>query len=609
MKKYYMLAFALILGNAIHLQATNPYASRSGAAQNNTNAAELRINTPSHVTNHVMRRPSQAQNTVNAGCAFVDHFDGANDTTSLQARGYLTYYRSPSAPGTAPTWFQGIPLIIPSYDGPNDGYVASNFQTVTGTNDINNWLVLPALNLNAGDIFSFYSSSPIPFDTTVFVDSLHIWYSAVGDSTPEDTTWVLLGEFQVNVAGFWELNSFVIPSAGATGRLAIQYAVVDGGPTGDNSNYVGIDALTVFTPSPADAIISGITNPITNCDLSSSETISVDIQNIGTDSIFGFDISYTLDSGAAVVESMTDSIPPGGFITYNFIATADLSAVGAHTLEVSVTGTNDVNNCNDNLFVTVFNFGSPAPDPFTTAFTMGFEASEDFSNWRIQDQNGDLATWDIADTLAHSGLMCMRKVGSGEDDDDWLITSCIDMVDGQTYTLDYWYKNFELANPCSLEVYIGEEQESTAMSQILVQNTIPTDTMYNRAIVSFSVPTAGTWYVGFHAYSFQGTGTSSLRIDDINIDDGSSVGVKELVSHSVSLYPNPNSGRFTLSSRSYVRKASVQVFNTAGQEVFAGAFSQISNQTIDLGDQANGVYYVRITSDSFVENHRIVVNK
>jgi len=606
MKKFYMLAFALILGSALSLQATNPYASRSGSARTNIDPSELRINNPGNL---VLRAPSQAQNTMNVGCLYTDNFDGANDTAALHARGYLTYWRGTGSGGLLPEWFQGSAINFPAFNGPDSGYVASNFNTVDSANDINNWLVLPPLNLNTGDVFSFYSRSPVPI-LFIFPDSLHVWYSAAGDSTPEDTTWVLLGEFEVNTTGFWEMSSYMIPSPGATGRLAIQYAVVDGGPSGANSNYVGIDAITVYSPSPADAVIFGITSPATDCDLSATETVTVDVQNIGTDSIFGFDISYSLDSGAAVVETVTDTIPPGGFISYSFVATADLSATGTHTIDATVTGTNDNNSCNDNASITVSNNGAPAPDPYTTAFTMGFEGFEDFSTWRIQDQNGDLATWDTTSVQPHSGSRCMRKVGSGEDDDDWLITSCIDMVDGQTYTLDYWYRNFELANPCSLEVYIGDAQESTAMSQILVQNPITTDTInFTRAIVTFSVPTAGTYYMGFHAYSFQGTGTSSLRLDDINIDDGSFVGVKELANHNVSLYPNPNSGRFTLSSRSDVRNANVQVFNTAGQEVYFGALSQISNQTIDLGDQANGIYYVRITSDSFVENHRIVVNK
>ncbi len=174
---------------------------------------------------------------------YTDNFDGANDTTSLKARGYKVWYRGGGAQGLSATWFQGNDAVFAAYNGPTTGYVACNFNVVTGTNNIDSWLVLPRMNVGAGDTLSFWSRSTDP-GTTIYPDSFRVMYSAVGDSTPEAASWVNLGRYKAN-NGPWEKKSYLAPSAGANGRFAIRYNVVNGGPSGANSDFAGIDALNV----------------------------------------------------------------------------------------------------------------------------------------------------------------------------------------------------------------------------------------------------------------------------------------------------------------------------------------------------------------------------
>lgn len=71
-------------------------------------------------------------------------------------------------------------------------------------------------------------------------------YSAVGDSTPEATSWVELGRFKTSTVT-WTRSSYRTAAAGANARFAIRYNVVGGGPNGANSDYMGVDYLTVAT--------------------------------------------------------------------------------------------------------------------------------------------------------------------------------------------------------------------------------------------------------------------------------------------------------------------------------------------------------------------------
>ena len=188
-------------------------------------------------TEHYQSNPSEV-----TAAYYTDNFDGTNDTTALKARGYKVYYRGGGAQGTTATWFQGNDVVFPAFNGPPTGYVAANYNAVTGLNNIDSWLVLPGLNVGSGDTISFYSQAPL---NSTFPDSVRVMFSAAGDSVPEAASWVELGRFKVNILGTWEKKSFRTSSAGANGRFAIRYAVVQGGPLGNNSDFIGIDALNI----------------------------------------------------------------------------------------------------------------------------------------------------------------------------------------------------------------------------------------------------------------------------------------------------------------------------------------------------------------------------
>src|SRR4030095_5443155 len=141
-------------------------------------------------------------NTTDAAILYTDDFNALNDTTALKARGYKVWYRGGGPQGLAATWFQGHSTVFPAYNGPSTGYVAANYQVVTGTNDIDSWLVLPYQpgGYLSGDTISFYSQAPLG---SIYPDSVTISYSPAGDSIPEGS-WVFVGKFKVNILGIWE---------------------------------------------------------------------------------------------------------------------------------------------------------------------------------------------------------------------------------------------------------------------------------------------------------------------------------------------------------------------------------------------------------------------
>lgn len=213
---------------------------------------------------------------------YTDDFDGANDSVALEGRGYLIY-RNGTSSGSAltTTWFQGIPVVFPAFNGPGSGYVASNYQTAGSGGDIDNWLVLPSLPVVlTGDSICFYSRSP---EGSTYPDSIRVMYNPLGNTVPSDPGWTELGRFKVNTAGLWELRGFMAPGSGTNARFAIRYSVVDAGLFGNNSDFIGIDALVVKRDEPLPVELMSFVSSITNNDVTLNWITSSEINNSGFD--------------------------------------------------------------------------------------------------------------------------------------------------------------------------------------------------------------------------------------------------------------------------------------------------------------------------------------
>ena len=227
-------------------------------------------------TNTAQRNPSM--HIINAATTlFLDSMEGDNSVAGLTGRGYTTYFRGTGGPGLSPEWYQGDITAFTAFNGTDTSYVASDYNSVTGINNIDNWLVLPSLNVASGDIISFYARSPIG---STFPDTIRVMFNATGATLPEDISWVELGRFKAVTSGGWGNYTYTAPAASATGVFAIRHAVVDAGPGGNNCNYVGIDQIEVYTPT----VIPGL----------SYDTCA---NALGIDTMFGGTLNVEMISG------------------------------------------------------------------------------------------------------------------------------------------------------------------------------------------------------------------------------------------------------------------------------------------------------------------------
>lgn len=194
--------------------------------------------------------------------SFIENFD---DITLLTGSGWVL--QNNSAPVGITSWFQGTSVAgggpFDSYNGAANSYIGANFNSTTGGSGIiSTWLATPNRTFRNGDVFQFYTRKPAtPAGGTDYPDRLQVRLSTNGASTNFGAGGNTVGDFttvllEVNptlvASGYpytWTQYTVTISGlpAPTSGRIAFRYFVTSAGPSGSNSDYIGIDNA-VYSP-------------------------------------------------------------------------------------------------------------------------------------------------------------------------------------------------------------------------------------------------------------------------------------------------------------------------------------------------------------------------
>jgi hypothetical protein len=337
-----------------------------------------------------------------------------------------------------------------------------------------------------------------------------------------------------------------------------------------------------------DATIESIETIFSSCELGMVD-VTVNVKNSGTSDFTGFDLSYTVNAGTPVTETLTETIVAGGTYQHTFATQADLSADGTYTIVATVTLTGDEISTNNSAEIEVENI-APTSVPYTSAF----ETSADFMGWAIENTNADENYWTPAEGFGTDDSNCIGYAyNSTNNANDWIFSTCLDLVGGQTYVLEFDYAVYDETYPEKLDVYYGDAQLSTAMTLIQDLGTL-TNTDYATGTYEFTPATSGTYYIGLHCYS--DADMYYLFVDNFSVDV--SINSSIVTSSNISVYPNPANNVITVAN---AENSNIVVLNMVG-EVVASIENASANQTIDISNLASGAYFVRVNSEVFKVN-------
>jgi len=249
-----------------------------------------------------------------------------------------------SVPVGTTGWFQGNDAVFPSQAGAPTAYIGANFNNTAGT-DIDNWLITPVLPLNTVSELSFWSRSP---DGSTFPDRIQVWMNVTNTGSNTSDFTVMIADINPTSTAGWAqtvVNAF--PGAPASGRLAFRYFVSDGGPTGSNSDFIGIDSVEVIQGAPAlslgmitemdvCAAVPGNVNSIIEPGETVNFTVPVNALNSAFTNVVG-----TLNTASAGVNIVTGigmygNIADGGSASAMYSIRLDETVACGSTIDLSV---------------------------------------------------------------------------------------------------------------------------------------------------------------------------------------------------------------------------------------------------------------------------------
>lgn len=196
--------------------------------------------------------------------------EGFDDITTLPGKGWIL--ANHSAPVGTTNWFQGTATNNVPTPGPFDAqagaalnsYIGANYNNTGNTGTISNWMLSPPIGFNGNSSFSFWTRT---VTNESFADRVEVRLCTNAPCTNFGSTATDFGDFTTVLftvnpnlgiapdptgatgypnawAQFTLTNANGIPTSGA-GRIAFRYFVTGAGFSGANSDYIGIDTVSI----------------------------------------------------------------------------------------------------------------------------------------------------------------------------------------------------------------------------------------------------------------------------------------------------------------------------------------------------------------------------
>lgn len=458
----------------------------------------------------------------------------------------------------------------------------------SGTQASNDWLISKCISLDTATLYklSFWYKS-----TGQFWPQDFSVYMGPGNSLPQLSTLLTAHTNVISDTYQQSVTWFTVPSSGSYYFGWHNYTAAD-------MLNLGIDDISIEPTNGLDVGITQAISPVTGCDLQTEE-VTIVVRNFCSTALTNIPITYIMNGGAPVTEIIPGPINVGGSINFNFSIPASCAASGDYHFVFYTALSGDTLYGNDTLISTVTNHHSAV-----LPYSMGFEPTEDYSEWTIENVNEDVYTWSIVPTQGHLGPACARyDYSSWLPANDWIITKCLYLTTGITYRLRFEYKIEDAFWPESMAVYLGNAPVSTSLNTLIIDLPGLTNASWTPASPLFTVPSEGFYYIGWKCYSE--ALMFNLYLDDIYLEE-TTVDVSEQDPASFMVYPNPSDGQYYITDmRNTSGEKVIEVMDMMGSIILRKT-ETASTFELDLSMLPSGIYLARFKTDAASSSIRLI---
>ncbi len=351
-----------------------------------------------------------------------------------------------------------------------------------------------------------------------------------------------------------------------SGDITVSGDWTNNGTFTHNSNGVTFDGTTAIsgssTNSFANLTVSGnLTAPSGNMNVAgnwsstgtfspNNGTVTFDGASAQTITANGSSPFYNLqigDGSSTQTVTASSNLDVNGNLT---IQTGASLAGGSNTINVAGNWSESYSGLVGGTSSVIFDGTSQTIDKVITTTVMAedFSSADDLgccywggdsspTGWiRVTDGNSNAKFWVRGDEVAPNSpntgeghAYRFATDNTAEDIDSWIISDGVELESGLTYEVSYKYGT-RYGNAQDLMVYSGTTQSSSGMT-LIGSVAGATNTTWETTEHTFTVPSDGTYYLGFRSYD-PAPSTSGTRF---SIDDISLIVIKEITFYNLTV--------------------------------------------------------------------------
>lgn len=298
--------------------------------------------------------------SLHAQVFMLETFDNGIDTTA----GNWTIVNGGN---TNDTWFGTVGGYAGQYLNGTEFAMVDSDGAGSGPIYLSEGLISPVLNTAAASTLLLEFEHYFRHVTLTDTGWLHVYDGA---------SWVAIDTFTASAGAFnnpaqeqYDITAF------ANANLQIRFTYDDDTTW---AWYWALDNVKVFNPPNEDASLSAITAPLgggrqfTSSQLGAAEVVTIEVGNLGADTLQVIPVAYSINAGPAVQETINVALPPNQSLNYSFSATANLSATGNYTLTAWTELPQDADTNNDTLSTLIRHLSNA---PVFLPICQGFESA------------------------------------------------------------------------------------------------------------------------------------------------------------------------------------------------------------------------------------------
>ncbi len=397
-----------------------------------------------------------------------------------------------------------------------------------------------------------------------------------------------------------------------------------------NNEGIAIDDFQIFEAQP-ELSISQVFSPVSGCNSATSEIVEVMVTNNGMATAYNPPVSYQVDNGTWVHETVNDSIPAGVDYLYTFSTQAAFSGAGAHTLTLVTALSADMDHTNDTLVMTINKLGNFSTPP---AVVFDFETNV-YADYLAFNAGANAAVFvdPAAGVMGGTGVVMTGKLAGtwpGGSSTSTTAAEAFSYTDhiGCIFTCDVYLPAGQLW-ALTLDL---QQSYSTGPAyswfRVMANNTVwvpeffTGDTTFNPASENSDPFTNHLFYLSSFTSPLRLSLESSNKYDAANSQNGVGdnarvdnvgiiflTGTPESVEIPLLVYPNPASDVLYLQYPELQENARLQLFTMEGQLLQEYDFSSTHQSVVDIHSLPNGVYTLRLVSETGTRTVRFVKNR